>query len=87
VGNQSGDETAVSLRLEVAHLRRLLDRRHHQLLVALLRAGNHLAVVRCADFLRDFLAPVGGDEVNHVYLLRRLWFEPCLSPARLFSLV
>ena len=60
VGHESCDEPAVTLGLQVANFRRLFDRRDHQLLVALLRTGDHLAVVRSADLLGDLLAPGVG---------------------------
>ena len=60
VGHQAGDQPAVALGLQVANLRRLLDGRDHQLLVTLLRSGDHLAVVWSADLLGDLLAPGVG---------------------------
>ena len=58
--HKASDESTMALGLQVADFGRLLDGRDHELLVALLGPGDHLAVVRGADLLRDLLAPGVG---------------------------
>ena len=60
VRSELGDQAAVLLGLEIAEFSGFLDGGYEHLVIALFRAGDHLAVVWGADFAGDFLAPRAG---------------------------